>query len=52
MIHWDVPADSEMYVQESGRGVRDGKFSFVCLRSGQAVHYTAHDRLLSQHIRL
>ena len=25
MIHWGVPADSELYVQESGRGGRDGK---------------------------
>ncbi len=27
IIHWGVPEDAEMYVQESGRAGRDGKFS-------------------------
>ena len=27
IIHWGVPEDSEMYIQESGRAGRDGRFS-------------------------
>ena len=27
VIHWGVPADAEMYIQESGRGGRDGILS-------------------------
>ena len=31
IIHWGVPEDWEAYVQESGRGGRDGKFACALL---------------------
>ena len=31
VIHWGVPADAETYVQESGRGGRDGKLCHALL---------------------
>lgn len=35
IIHWGVPQDPEMYVQESGRAGRDGKFCCALLFKGQ-----------------
>ncbi len=34
IVHWGVPEDSEMYVQESGRAGRDGKISCAVLFKG------------------
>ena len=29
IVHWEVPEDSEMYIQESGRAGRDGRLSSI-----------------------
>ena len=34
VIHWGVPADVEMYIQESGRAGRDGKLSCATIFKG------------------
>ena len=34
IIHWGVPEDAEMYVQETGRGGRDGELSCALLFYG------------------
>ena len=51
MIHWDVPADSDMYVQESGRGGRDGKLSCATILKNASDldkrHTTQH---ITQHM--
>ena len=31
IIHWGVPEDSEIYIQESGRAERDGRYSCALL---------------------
>ena len=35
IIHWGIPADAEMYVQESGRAGRDGQMSCALLVYGK-----------------
>ena len=46
--HWGVPADAEIYIQESGRGGRDGLLSCATIfvqscRLRQALHFRTHD---------
>lgn len=36
IIHWGVPADAEMYIQESGRAGRDGKISCATIVKSSA----------------
>ena len=35
IIHWSRPGDIEMYIQESGRGGRDGKSSIAVILQQQ-----------------
>ena len=35
IIHWGVPDDAEMYVQESGRAGKDGKLSYILIAYGK-----------------
>ena len=44
VIHWGPPTDSELYVQETGRAGRDGKFSKAVL------YYNRHDISMSSHV--
>ena len=37
VIHWGPPADTELYVQETGRAGRDGQYSKAVL------YYNSHD---------
>ena len=54
IIHWSVPSDAEMHVQESGRAGRDGELSCATI-SPDSIHilnphdHHCHHYLLHHH---
>ncbi len=44
VIHWGVPDDTEMYIQESGRAGRDGKLALaLIMKNAQDLRFTSKE---------
>ena len=46
IIHWNAPSDLEMYVQESGKGGRDGQDAVAVL------YYSGKDKNINEYMKL